>query len=362
MDRIYLDYAATTPVNREAINAMAPYFDLDFGNPSSAHYFGQRAEAAVETARTSILSQLNGVNYEVIFTSGGTEGDNLALRGAGYAARDKRGSNQIFTSCVEHDAILATAQQMSKKHGFIHTKLRVDKYGFLDLDHLEKTINQNTAIVSVIYGNNEIGTINSINEITQICHNRGVLFHTDAVQVAAHQRINLDLLDVDLMTISAHKFYGPKGVGALIKKKNIKLEPHVTGGKQEGMLRAGTQNVSAIVGMAKALEIRYQKFDTENLRLLGIRDKLIQGVLNTIPESFLTGHPKERLSNHASFVFSGINGNDLLIACDMAGFAVSSGSACKVGLPTPSEVLLAIGIESTLAMGSLRITLGRNEQ
>lgn len=359
MDRIYLDYAATTPVDQLVLDAMMPYFGRDFGNPSSAHFYGQAAEGAIENARRTIKNLFNADGYEVIFTSGGSESDNLALRGAALEQRKRSGATKILISSVEHDAITQTAFQMQVKSGFIVSKLRVDNYGLLDLDFFSSQLIKQTAIVSVIFGNNEIGTINPIKDIARICHEKGVLFHTDAVQAAAHLKIDMKELDVDYLSISAHKLYGPKGIGLLLKKKLTPLLPQITGGGQESGLRAGTSNVPAIVGMAKAIEMTYDTLDDENLRLKALRDRLIINIQNTIADCQLTGDEHERLSNHASFVFEGVSGNDLLIALDMAGFAVSSGSACKVGNPKPSVVLLALGIKPELALGSLRVTLGK---
>jgi len=262
-------------------------------------------------------------------------------------------------SGVEHDAVDQTASQMQQKYGFISNKLRVDNYGIVNSNNLDSHLNKQIALVSVIYGNNEIGTVNPINEFARICHEKGVLFHTDAVQAAAHLKIDLKELDVDYLSISAHKFHGPKGIGVLFKKKFTPLLQQITGGSQEAGYRAGTSNVPYIVGMAKALELTHENLVSENNRLIILRDRLISGVLNSIPDCQLTGDRQKRLSNHASFVFGGISGNDLLISLDMAGFAVSSGSACKVGNPKPSEVLLALGIAPTLALGSLRVTLGK---
>lgn len=362
MDRIYLDYAATTPVDQQVLDTMLPYFGQEFGNPSSAHFYGQNAEGAIENSRDTIRRLLNADGYDVIFTSGGSESDNLALRGAALEQRKRTGASKILISGVEHDAVSQTASQLQQKYGFICNKLRVDIYGLLDLNFLDSLLNKQIAIVSVIYGNNEIGTINPIKEIAKMCHDKGILFHTDAVQAAAHLKIDLKELDVDYLSISAHKFYGPKGIGVLLKKKFTPLLPQITGGGQESGLRAGTSNVPYIVGLAKALELTYMDIDLENNRLIVLRDKLISGVLQNVSDCQLTGDGQKRLSNHASFVFKGLLGNDLLIALDMAGFAVSSGSACKVGNPKPSEVLLALGLDAALALGSLRVTLGRSSK
>lgn len=359
LDRIYLDYAATTPVDQQVLDAMLPYFGQKFGNPSSAHYYGQEVEGAIEKARKTIKQLFNAEGYDIVFTSGGSESDNLALRGGVLAKTSGDGTNEIIISSVEHDAIEKTAAQLKELNQVGLHKLRVANNGIVKFDSLEYLITKKTELVSIIYGNNEIGTINPIKEVTKICHEKGVLVHTDAVQAAAHLRIDLKDLDVDYLTISAHKFYGPKGVGALIKKKDAPLLPEITGGGQEGGYRAGTNNVPLIVGMARALEINYEFLENDNKRMENHRDKLIDGVLKKITACQLTGDRSQRLSNHASFVFEGLSGNDLLIALDMAGFAVSSGSACKVGNPKPSEVLLALGIPPELAIGSLRVTLGK---
>lgn len=359
MDRIYLDYAASTPIDKRVIDEMLPFFSTVFGNPSSMHYFGQKAEGAVELARQRIQNALNAQDYDVIFTSGGTESDNLALRGMALKERNERGSNRILISGVEHHAVLATAEQLKKYYGFELELLRVDVNGKLDISQFINTIDNNVAVVSVIYANNEIGTINPINEIAMICRDKEIPFHTDAVQAVAHLEINMRSNEIDLLSFGAHKFYGPKGVGALLKKKDIELLPQITGGMQERGSRAGTHNVPYIMGMVKALELVIDEREFDSTRLKILRDKLIEEVLKKIQGSKLTGDPVDRLPNHASFVIDGVNGNDLLIALDIAGFAVSSGSACKVGNPTPSDVLLAIGLEPALAMGSIRVTLGK---
>ncbi len=359
MDRIYLDYAATTPLDEQALNAMIPIFRENFGNPSSSHYFGQTAEGAVENARQAISRCLNAQSFDVLFTSGGSESDNLALRGVALAERKARGATRILVSAVEHPAVLATAKNLRDEFGFKLDILRVDNYGCILLDEFKEKLSEDVAIVSVIFGNNEIGTIHPIQEIAEICHTKGISLHTDAVQAAAHLDLDLEDLGADLISIGAHKFYGPKGVGALIKRKKINLFPQINGGKQEGGVRAGTHNVPGIVGMAEALKMQQANREQQSIGYTKLRDRIIHGVLESIKDSYLTGHPSQRLPNHASFVFEGINGNDLLIALDMAGFAVSSGSACKVGNPSPSEVLLALGFDPILALGSLRITLGR---
>lgn len=359
MDNIYLDYAATTPLDRDVFAKMEPLFFNDFGNPSSSHVFGQRAETAVDNARQEIARILDTDVEEVIFTGSGSEGDNLAIRGAALARRKASGANRIFISPVEHSAVSVTAEHLANEFGFEITELRVDNYGLIDLNYLSESLTEKTALVSVVYANNEIGTINPISEIAAICHEKGVLLHSDAVQACAHLDVRVHAQNIDLIAIAAHKFYGPKGVGAMVCRKGIDPIPQVTGGKQENNLRAGTHNVPGIVGMAEALKIKCNGLEARNQKISVMRDRIIQTVLREIPGSYLTGHPDKRLPNHASFALEGINGNDLVIALDMAGFACSSGSACKVGDPKPSKILLALGLKPELALGSLRITLGR---
>lgn len=360
MDNIYLDYAATTPLDHEVFEKMEPYFFDDFGNPSSSHYFGQRAEAAVENARHTIAQILDASGEEVYFTGSGSEGDNLAVRGAALEMRKKKKANKILISPVEHSAVSNTTYQLKTEFDFEFEELRIDKYGIIDQDFLHDKLKDNVALVSVVYANNEIGSINPLKEIAEICNSRGVLLHSDAVQACAHLYVKFHAERLDLLTLTAHKFYGPKGVGAILCRKGVELMPQITGGKQEKNLRAGTQNVPGIVGMAEALVMKNQEMIERNQRLSVLRDRIIDTILLQIPGSQLTGHPRLRLPNHTSFVFDGISGNDLVIALDMAGFACSSGSACKVGDPKPSKVLLALGLPTKLALGSLRVTLGRN--
>jgi cysteine desulfurase len=357
--RIYLDYAATTPVDARVVEAMLPFFGETFGNPSSIHYFGQEAEAALESARETVAGALGCKPEEIIFTSCGTESDNLALRGAALAARRERSANHILISPVEHHAVSHTAHQLAHEFGFELELLPVDQYGLVDPDEVAARIRTDTAVVSVIYANNEIGTINPIAEIGAICRERGVAFHSDAVQAAAHLPIDVGRDNLDLLSIGAHKFYGPKGVGALYVRTGIRLLPSQTGGSQERGLRAGTQNVPYIVGMAEALRLTQEEREVHTSNLLPLRDHIIGRILEDVPSARLTGHPKMRLPNHASFVFEGVDGNMLLQLLDNAGFACSSGSACKTGDPEPSDVLLALGLPRSWALGSLRVTLGR---
>ena len=357
--KIYLDYAATTPVDGRVLDAMLPYFSERFGNPSSVHAYGQEAEAALESARETMAGLLNCLPVEIIFTSCGSESDNLALRGAAFALRKKNGANHILISPVEHHAVSQTARQLAELHGFDLEFLPVDGYGRVSPEDVAERLRPDTAVVSVMYANNEIGTINPISEIGAVCRERGVYFHTDAVQGAAHLPVDVQALNVDLMSIGAHKFYGPKGVGALYVRKGTSLMPAQTGGAQEFGLRAGTHNIPYIAGMAEAFRIAQSEREEHAERLQGLRDHLIGQVLEEIPDSRLTGHPSQRLPNHASFVFEGADGNALLMLLDVAGFACSSGSACKTGDPEPSEVLTALGLPREWALGSLRVTLGR---
>ena len=360
LSKIYLDYAATTPVDARVVAAMLPYFQNDYGNPSSIHFYGQKAEAAMENARRMAAESLHCLPEEIIFTACGTESDNLALRGTAIRLRKLRGANHILISPVEHHAVTHTARQLADDFGFEIEYLPVDSYGRVDPEDVAAHLRPDTAIVSVIYANNEIGSINPVGEIASICRAKGVPFHTDAVQAAAHLPIDLSATDIDLMAIGAHKFYGPKGVGALFVRKGTPIQPVQTGGGQENGLRAGTQNVPYIVGLAEALHLVQEEGEQQRQRLLPMRDHLIGQVLEEIPQTRLTGHPVERLPNHASFVFEGVDGNSLLTMLDMAGFACSSGSACKTGSPEPSDVLLAIGLPRRWALGSLRVTLGRH--
>ena len=358
MKPIYLDYAATTPLNQRVLESMLPFYQHQFGNPSSAHFFGQKGEGAVEEARLTVSKAFNCAVENIIFTSGGTESDNLALRGTSFFARKSRDVNRILTTPVEHPAVANTVRQLQEIFGFDVDYLSVDSFGMVAPDEVKKKITKHTSLVSVIYANNEIGTINPIKEIGSICRLKGVPFHTDAVQAAAHLAINTEVENIDLLTIGAHKFYGPKGVGVLIKRGNVAIVPTQTGGSQEQGLRAGTHNVPYIVGLAKALELARRSFELTETKLRSLRDRLIESVQTQIPDVKLTGHPTQRLSNHASFIFKGIDGNQLVIVLDRAGFACSSGSACKTGNPKPSEVLKAIGVPDDWALGSLRVTLG----
>jgi cysteine desulfurase len=358
MTQIYLDYAATTPVDSRVLDAMLPYFRDSFGNPSSVHRYGQRAEAAVEEARETVAAVLRCRPEEVIFTSCGSESDNLALRGAAQAMTERTGRKWIITAQTEHHAVSKTAEQLAEHYGFPLEWLEVDEHGMVTPEAVEEALCDDTAIVSVMYANNEIGTINPVKEIAEICDRQGVLFHTDAVQAAAYLPVDVTDLGADLVSLGGHKFYGPKGVGALYVRKGTPLLPHLTGGGQETGLRAGTSNVPYIVGFAEALRLAAEEREQRIAHVRPLRDGIIGSILEEIPDSRLTGHPETRLPNHASFAFKNVDGNLLLQMLDAAGFACSSGSACKTGNPEPSEVMSAIGLSREWGLGSLRVTLG----
>ena len=362
---IYLDYSATTPVDARVLDAMTPYFSASFGNPSSVHRYGQAAEAAVDSARETVASILNCKPEEIIFTSCGSESDNLAIRGAAYGrraleAREMAGAGWLLASRTEHPAVTKTLLHLEKYEGFRIEWLDVDEHGMVTPEIVSKAVCGETAIVSVMYANNEIGTINPIREIAEVCRANQILFHTDAVQAAAYLPVDVESLGVDMLSLGAHKFYGPKGVGALYVRKGTPLVSHLTGGGQEFNLRAGTQNVPYIVGFAEALRLTDEERDQRVTHVKPLRDQILGAVLETIPDSRLTGHMESRLPHHASFVFKGVDGNLLLTLLDAAGFACSSGSACKTGNPEPSEVMNAIGLSREWGLGSLRVTLGRD--
>jgi cysteine desulfurase len=351
MKRIYLDHAATTPVAKEVLEEMLPYFKEKYGNASSLHNFGIEAREAIEKARDFILNKLNGKEHKLIFTSGGTESNNFAIKGIAFANKNK--GKHIITTKVEHACILNTCKWLESQ-GFEITYLDVDREGFVDLSKLEKAIKKDTILVSVIHGNNEIGTINPIREIGKICKERGVYFHTDACQSFTKVPIDLEKDNVDLITINSHKIFGPKGVGALIIREDINVTPLLHGGGHEFGYRSGTENVPGIVGFAKAVEIMDGK-KIEHMRRL--RDKLIEGILE-IEDTRLNGPRENRLCNNANFSFKYIEGESLVLHLNDKGIAASTGSACSSSKLEPSHVLLAIGLKPEEAHGSLRLTTG----
>ena len=358
-DVIYLDYAATTPVDPRVLDVIMPHFRDSFGNPSSVHRYGQRAEAALDMARETAASVLNCAPDEVIFTSCGSEADNLALRGAMLVGQ-KNNRPWLLTSHAEHHAVSKTAEQLEKTFNIQVEWLPLDAYGRVTPEAMRNAVCDGTALASVMLANNEIGTINPIAEMSAICREHGILVHTDAVQAAAYLDVDVKKLGVDLLSLGGHKFYGPKGVGALYVRKGTRLLPHLTGGGQEFNLRAGTQNVPYIVGFAEALRLAKEEREQRTAHVRPLRDRIIGRVLEEIPDTQLTGHAEERLPNHASFVFKDVDGNLLLQLLDAAGFACSSGSACKTGNPEPSEVITSLGLSRDWALGSLRITLGKD--
>jgi cysteine desulfurase len=355
MKRIYLDYAATTPVDKRVLSAMAPYFSKEFANSMSLHSFGQKAKLVLEESREAIASLIGADANEIIFTSSATESNNLALKGVALA--DKNKGNHIIISSIEHPCVVESAKWLEKQ-GFKITKVKVDKYGTVNPKDVEDAINEKTILVSIMHASNEIGTIEPIEEIGKICRKKGVYFHTDASQSFGKILINVEKMNIDLLTASSHKIYGPKGAGLLYIRKGIKIEPILHGGGQENGLRGSTVNVPAIVGFAKAAEICKSEMEKENKRLVKLRDKLIKGVLK-IKDSHLNGHPKNRLCNNANFWFSFIEGESLIIQLDLEGIAVSTGSACSSFKLEPSHVLLATGLRPEQAHGSLRVSLGR---
>jgi len=354
----YLDHSATTPVDPRVVETMLPYWTEIYGNPSSLYGLGRRAAVALEDARGRCARVFNCQPAEIVFTGCGSESDNLALRGVGFAAAAK-GKRHIITTPIEHHAVLHTAADLAERFDFEVTQVPVDRYGLVDPAAVAAAIRPDTALISVMYANNEVGTIEPIAAIGAIARQRGIPFHTDAVQAGGQLTLDAQTLNVDLLALSAHKFYGPKGVGLLYVRRGIRLLPAQTGGSQERGRRAGTENLPYIVGMARALELAQAGSEAETLRLRALRDRLIAGLLARIPDVELTGHPVQRLPGHVSLVIRGAEAQSLLIALDLAGVAASSGSACASGAPTPSHVLTAMGFAPTEALGALRLTLGR---
>lgn len=356
MKRIYLDYAGTAPCDPQVLKAMEPYFFEKFGNASSMHAFGQEAKKALEDSRALTAAFLGAKPEEIVFTSGGTESDNNVIFGAAEALANK--GNHIITSAIEHHAVLEPCKALEKK-GFKVTYAGVDKYGAVSPAEIGKAITEKTILVSVMHANNEIGTIQPIAEIGKLCRAKGICFHTDAVQTVGHIPVNVDNLNADLLSLSGHKFYGPKGVGALYIRKGTRLGRFLYGGDQEKGRRASTHNLPGIVGLAKALELCAQSMGKEEKYLISLRDKLIREIPARIPEVRLNGHPDLRLPNNVNFSIKYIEGESMLLNLDMLGLALSTGSACTSSSLEPSHVLLATGLDHATAHGSLRITMGR---
>jgi cysteine desulfurase len=354
---VYLDHSATTPLDPEVLQAMMPYLTEEFGNASSVYGLGQRARQAIDQARDDVAAFYGVAAKEVIFTSGGTEGDNFALQGIARRNRDR--GRHIITSTIEHDAVLRSAEGL-ERDGFEVTRLPVDRFGLVDPESLRQTLRPDTILVSIMHANNEIGTIEPIRDLVAVTREASAAyFHTDAVQSTGKIPTAIDELGVDLLSMSAHKLHGPKGVGCLVVRSGVRLEPQMLGGGHERNRRAGTENVAGIVGLAKAVSIARRDLDTNTAHLTALRDRLIAGVLDQIPGAELTGHPQRRLPHHASFLFEGVEGESLLLQLDMNGIAASSGSACTSGSLEPSHVILSVGYPRNRALGSLRLSVGK---
>ena len=354
--KLYLDNAATTRTKKEVIDEMRQYFDELYGNPSSQLYeLGRKSKEAIEKARKTLADFLNADEKEIYFTAGGTESDNWALKGVAFANLNK-GKNHIITTKIEHHAILHTCEYL-EKFGIETTYLDVDRYGLIDLDQLKESIRPETMLISVMFANNEIGTIQPIEEIGEIAKEHGILFHVDAVQALGSVRIDVNKLHIDLMSMSAHKLGGPKGIGGMYIRKGTRIDNFIHGGGQERGRRAGTEGVQNIVGFGKAVEIAARNFDNRIERLTGLRNRLIEGIKNNIPDVVLNGHPTRRLANNVNFSFKYVEGESILLLLDMEGIAASSGSACTSGSLDPSHVLLATGLDHGTAHGSIRFTL-----
>lgn len=352
--KVYMDNAATTKLSPDVLNAMMPYLTDIYGNASSVHAFGREAREGVEHARNQVAAAINASPDEVFFTAGGTESDNMAIKGAAHKYANK--GKHIITTAIEHHAVLHTCEALEKE-GYEVTYLPVDEDGLISVEQVRAAMRDDTILVTVMFANNEVGTIEPIAEIGALCRERNVLFHTDAVQAVCHVPIDVKAMNIDLMSISAHKFHGPKGIGALYCRKGIVLEPVIVGGAQERKRRAGTENVAGIVGLGAAIERAHKNMSADMARVSALRDKLISGILKDIPHVKLNGHPTQRLPQNVNFSIRYIEGESILLMLDINGIAASSGSACTSGSLDPSHVLLAMGIPHEIAHGSLRLTL-----
>ncbi|VAW32522.1 Cysteine desulfurase [hydrothermal vent metagenome] len=357
---IYLDHGASTPVHPQVIEKMLPFWTTTYGNPSSSHAYGRSANFALEEARRTIAQLMHAQPSEIVFTGCGSESDNLAIRGVMWAAKINNGGNHLITSVIEHEAVLETAVQLRDQFNFDLTILPVDEYGRVSVDEVAAAIRPDTVLISIMAANNEIGTLQPIQEIGALAHEQGVLFHSDAVQVAATTRWNMQTMPIDLLTIAPHKFYGPKGVGILYVRGGIELVSPLTGGGQEDGRRSGTVNVAFAVGATEAFKLAQSQIEENVAHYVSLRNQLIEGMLTAVPsdEIILTGHPTQRLPHHASFALQNMGGNDLLMHLDMAGICASSGSACKTGDPKPSAILQAMGLNDAWTKGGLRFTVG----
>lgn len=352
---IYMDNAATTPTKKEVVDEMIPYMTENYGNPSSVYSLASKSKLAIEEAREKIARELNADPREIFFTGGGTESDNWAIKG--IAQKNKKKGKHIITSKIEHHAVLHTVEALEKE-GYDVTYVDVDEDGLVDLEQLEKSIREDTILITIMYANNEVGTIQPIKEIGEIAKKYDVIFHTDAVQALGHIKIDVKKENIDLLSMSAHKIYGPKGVGALYIKKGIRIDSLIEGGAQENRKRAGTENVAGIVGMGKAVELAYENMEEKNKKLIYLRDKLIKGIEDNIDYVKVNGHRIKRLPGNVNVSFEFIEGESLLLSLDMVGIAASSGSACTSGALDPSHVLMAMGVSHEIAHGSLRLSLG----
>ncbi|TDT61996.1 cysteine desulfurase NifS [Fonticella tunisiensis] len=352
---VYMDHAATTYVKPEVLEAMLPYFTEQFGNPSSVYTLGRKSRSAIEEAREKVAKAIGALPEEIYFTGGGSEADNWAIKGAAFANRAK--GNHIITSKIEHHAILNTCEFLEKQ-GFEVTYVSVDENGVIDLEELKNSITDKTILISIMFANNEIGTIQPIEEIGRIAKERGIIFHTDAVQAIGNVEINVKDMNIDMLSLAAHKFYGPKGVGALYVRKGIRIENLIHGGGQERKRRGGTENLPGIVGLGKAIELATADIEGHNARIRALRDRLLNGILEKIPYTKLNGHPEKRLPGNINVSFKFIEGEGLLLLLDQSGIYGSTGSACSSGSLDPSHVLLAIGLPHEIAHGSLRLSLG----
>ncbi|MFW6122245.1 MAG: cysteine desulfurase NifS [Petrotogales bacterium] len=359
MKRVYMDYSSSTPVDKEVVEEMTPYFYRYYGNASSLHSFGRKGNQAIEESRNRVGNILHANRDEIIFTSGGTESDNLTIKGVAFLHKNKRDSKgpHIITSKIEHPAVLETCKHL-EKIGFKIKYIPVDKHGIVQINELEQAISSHTFLITIMFANNEIGTIEPIEEIGKIAKENNILFHTDAVQAIGKIPIDVNKLNIDLLSISSHKIYGPKGVGALYIKKGVKIQPTMHGGGHEKGLRSGTYNTPGIVGLGKACELAQTRMEKDTKHLKNLRDKLIKNVLE-IEESSLNGHPEKRLVNNAHFCFTAVEGESVNLLLDEKGIATSTGSACSSEKLEPSHVLLAIGLSPTKTHGSIRFTLGR---
>ncbi|HZH94061.1 MAG TPA: cysteine desulfurase NifS [Tissierellaceae bacterium] len=356
MDKmIYMDHSATTPVKKEVLQEMLPYFSEYYGNPSSVYQLSSKSKLAIDKARDQVAKGLGAKKSEIYFTGGGSEADNWAIKGIAYRHRDK--GNHIITTKIEHHAVLHTCEYLENQ-GFEVTYLDVDEYGMISLEDLEGAIRDNTILISIMFANNEIGTVQPVKEIGEIARRHKVLFHTDAVQAVGSIKIDVNEMNIDLLSMSAHKLYGPKGVGALYIRQGTRIDPLIAGGAQERNKRAGTENIAGIVGTGKAVELAYEHLEENNRKLISLRERLIKGINGKIPHVRLNGHPEKRLPGNVNFCFQFIEGEALLLSLDMVGVAGSSGSACTSGSLDPSHVLLSIGLPHEIAHGSLRLSLG----